>query len=156
MKKRMSIFAKLGLFAFSALFILSACEDKYYPVEEIYIDNPTVWDVFTITVNKSEWTWEDNDESAMYFCIKNDSRITKAIADAGGVIVDRVIDNSFYRRLPNTEYLFWEPVGYYAQTVDFEYGPGWMAFNVKQSDLYDDTPEEVVPNAMTFKVTLFY
>jgi len=155
MKKRMSTFTKISLLVISALFVFSSCTDD--KTEEIWIDNPTEWKVFDITVNKSQWQWEDGQDFGLYFCSKNVPELTTAIAERGGIIIDRVIDNSFYRRLPITEYLYANPpLGYYAQTIDFEYGDGWIDFNIKQSDLYDNTPVDIIPDAMTFKVTIFY
>jgi hypothetical protein len=155
MKKKLSAFSGIGLFVISALFLFGGC------TEDRIIDNPgyeTQWTVFDITVSQGQWKFEDGGEYAMYYCEKNDSRFTAAIVDNGGVLVDRVIDNSFYRRLPVTEYLYSDSFGYYNETLDYEYGPGWIRFNLKRTDLFDSPIHSGsnAPTDMTFKVTLFY
>lgn len=148
MKKRIPLFAKIGLLMMSALFMLSACtEDKYY-------ENPVDWDIAFPTVNSTEWQWiwDASTNTGYYKATKQMNQLTESLVIDGGIIVARDFGGDLFRPLPYTIYdIYPDGADTFSQTVDYEYEPGYIHFYCTYSDLYDGRPE-----SMTFKVTSFY
>lgn len=148
MREIFTPFSKISLLLLSVILAFNACtEDKYYGMD---------WDVFPVTVKASDWQWDEGKGYALYFADVKTPELTVEKAKDGGIQVARVIGDNVFKPLPYTEYLYDDIIGYYSETVDFEYEPGYIRFYVKQSDLYDNTPADVIPLTMTFKITIFY
>gem|GEM_PF-4971966 len=147
MKKRIPLFAKIGLLMMSALFMLSACtEEKYYTDPETV----TKWDVFDIEVPVSQWQWDQ--QAGLYHFRANVPELDAFIADEGGLLISRVYNNSYYRPLPYTSYYYIQGTSKtISETVDYEYGPGWIHFYVTASDFGSYDLE-----SMLFKITMWW
>lgn len=152
--KKFTLFSKLSLLLLSVTLIFSACtEEKYFPTEEIYIDNPTDWDIDYKTVSSSAWAWKYDSakDAGFYMYTISMSQLTGNVVKDGGIIVAQDLGGDVFRPLPYTSYEVDDKGQTYGITVDYEYEPGYIHFYYTYSDLYDGTPP-----TMTFKVTSFY
>jgi len=147
MTKNYSLFTKIGLMIFSAVLLFSACtEEKYYTDP----DTVTLWEVFDAPVGQNQWKW--NSQNGYYEYEIRDNRINETAVDVGGLQVAKVINNDFYRPLPCTSYYSITGTNKtISETIDFEYGVGWIHLYITASDFasYDI-------QSMNFKITLWW
>jgi hypothetical protein len=158
MKKNSITFCKTVLATALLAFAFSACEGPMGPQGPPGESAGGVnWNVTNYTVRTGDWAW-DNDLSCFFYAFNSDVPITDFIV-TDGIIVCSVYDeySKTYKPLPfiAEKYDTGEQM-YYHEVIDFEYETGYIAFNVKASDLFDNVLPTWKPSTYTFKVTMIW
>ncbi len=147
---------KLLLFMFAALTLVS-CEG---PAGK---DGFVNFKVIDLQINQSEWTYSNVDDNNYYIATFDMPEITPHIYDNGIVQVYREYNtgsnNAIQTLLPQTrhkEYLdenanAW---GTFTETVDYEYGVGFMSIVYTASDFAYTEDATIKPDAMHFRVVI--
>ncbi|MDD4515533.1 hypothetical protein [Massilibacteroides sp.] len=117
------------------------------------IDGVGSWDVFEIKIEGRQWEWDP--ERELFYFYYEDPGITSFIATDGLVQAAIRYDDTYFP-LPYTRHLY--DGGYLTETVNYEYGAGWIRFNFSASDLFDtvDDYQNYQPGTHFIKVTLLW
>ncbi len=152
MTKNLLKLTKVTLLVLSISLLFGSCTKEV--TEEVYMDNPTQWDVRDFVVNENMWLWDPVDE-CYYFQFPY-SALSDFVAENGVVTVSAYIDGTF-RPLAFTSYFYDEKSHYVSETVNFEYTTNFIRFNVTASDLFDNINVNTFkPGKYTFKATLIW
>jgi hypothetical protein len=150
MKMKLGNFLKIAFILCGITLLASSCtEDKYYTDPSI----ETQWEITEFTINKGDWKWDENDAS--YYYDFDYKELTPFIAEKGAVLASTLIDGT-YRPLAYTTYFINEKGQYCAETINYEYGAGFVRFNISTLDLFENTKINFQPNTFKFKVTLIW
>jgi hypothetical protein len=156
MKKKQLLWAKIMFVLVSYLVLASCTEDNYYKNSE---EEPSAyWAKYTIHVDQSQWRWDP--ERGCYYYETNPTWMTEYIAKNG--VVAAFIDkgNDLYYPLPYVAYYYQQnsPVNgyYFSETINCEFAPGYLCFNVTASDLFDNTNVNYLPESYFFQVRLVW
>lgn len=109
------------------------------------------WDVFEMKVVQGDWIRDV--ENGVFYYVFEDRRLDEFTVNNGLVHVELVDGGGFYP-LPLTEYFYSD--GYFAETISFSYGTGWIRFAIGANDLFDEAGEQYQPATHLFKVTLLW
>lgn len=128
--------------------LFSSCEGPMGPEGPSGVGN---WNVFEKRVQKSDWIKDS--QNGVFYCIFEDGRIDPfAVTD--GIITVELKDGGAYYPLPLTEYFY--DGGYFAETINYSYGPGWIRFTIGANDLFDEAQPGYKPEAHLFKITVLW
>lgn len=137
------LFVLIGL---SGLF--ASCEGPMGPEGPAGVAS---WDVFEMKVKQGDWRRDK--EKGVFFYRFEDRRLDKFTVENGLVHVE-LLDGGAYYPLPLTEYIY--DAGYFAETISFVYGVGWIEFMIGASDLFDNVDDSAQPSDHLFKVSLLW
>lgn len=140
----------------SALCMISCCNKV-----EIQDTNRIVLD---LQINSSEWKYSGLDNNNYFVGNFDLPELTKGIYDNGTILVYRELDwdtrNPIQQILPYSrhhEYLansseqLW---GFFTETVDFEYGIGFLNIFYTASDFDYEVDQTFVPETMHFRLVI--
>lgn len=131
----MAIIKKWTLAVFLITAFLSSCTfDKYYPVEEVYVDSYTK----DFTVKPANWHVGTDDESGDYFYFEfSEPKLTQTVYDYGIMIAYLKMNDGNLSPLPFNDYWEYNDSGYKylgTEQTTVEFRPGYITFILKYSD----------------------
>ncbi len=151
---------KTLLFLFATLALIS-CEGPMGPPGR---DGFVNFKVIDLQINQKEWTYSGLADNNYYIATFDMPEITSHIYNSGIVQVYREYNtgtsNAIQTLLPQTRHNeYFDNVanawGTYTETVDYEYGVGFMSIVYTASDFaYTAAPADFKPDAMHFRVVL--
>lgn len=157
MKRKLTVFTKLGFLLVSALLIFSACtEEKYYPTVYPEGDFAYVKLIDRLTINQNQWRW--NDYNGRY-----EVSIPFSNLDENDYDVGMVVGNIFVLDENNKEYSTplpfirtWYKGNYpYVETISCA-----ISYNKKNIEFYIESSDKDLnsgePNTYEFKIALIY
>lgn len=146
---------KFLIFAFAAL-CLASCS---YDVVTVQESNRKVLD---FQINQNEWKYSDQANNNFFMATFNMPEMTPDIYDNGTILVYRELDwgtsNAVQQILPYSRHHEYQ-VGastwaFFTETVDFEYGVGFMNIVYTASDFDYELNNTFVPETMHFRVVI--
>ncbi len=136
------------LIMFVAIGLFSSCEGPMGPEGPSGVGD---WEILEKKVSEGEWI-RDRDNGVFYYVLR-DNRIDESFVTEGIVNVELIDGGAFYP-LPLTEYFYNN--GYFAETISYSYGPGWIRFSIGANDLFDEAGDNYQPMTHYFKITLLW
>ncbi|MCM1035150.1 MAG: hypothetical protein NC038_08640 [Paludibacter sp.] len=122
--------------------------------------------IFDLQANSNEWNYTNTDNNNYFVANFSMPEITKNIYDNGTILVYREFDygttNAVQQILPYSrhyEYLInanensW---GFYTETVDYEYGIGFLNIFYTASDFDYELNTSFVPEGMHFRMVIMW
>jgi len=158
MKKNFTLFSKISLLFLSVVLAFSACtEEKYYPVEEIYVDNPLAIKFKTEVIRAGDWGW--NADRGRYEVEINYPELTDYMYDDG------VLNASVFVKYDNFEvqtvlpYIenWMDPTGKpFTEYLSFDvsYDTKSVVYYLQYSDLGRD--DSFLPSLYEIKLSFIY
>lgn len=120
--------------------------------------------ILDMQINSNEWNYSNLPNNNYFIGTFDVPEITKAIYDNGTVLVYRELDwgskNAVQQILPYSrhhEYLLDESTqtwGLYTETVDYEYGVGFVNIFYTASDFEYEVDNSIVPETMHFRLVI--
>lgn len=135
--------SKLTLLALSFSVMISSCTEK------IVFENR---DLMDFVVTPEMWTWDPVDEC--YFCNFNYQQLTEFKIEQGIFTASALIEPT-WRPLPYTSWFDFSR-GRVSETINFEYSPRFLRFNIIASDKFASTEPTYKPGTFVFKTTLIW
>jgi len=119
--------------------------------------------IVNITVPKESWSYSDQDDNNYFTAEIDVPELSEEAFDGGILNVYRTFNfdksNASQQLLPSVR-LLEEKVGNdmyrYTESIDYEYGIGWLNIYYTLSDFVYDQTLEYDPGDMTFRLVLVY
>lgn len=150
----------LILLSLAASMMLSSCtkiiREEYR--EEIFVD-PDISNII-INVRQSDWAYSDIDNNNYFYANVKIPEINKDVLMGSLVKMYRVYDKNVHAELPYVrpvEYqIKGDDWGFYTETVDYEFGEGYVTIFYTVSDFEYEIDPSIIPDAMKFRLCILY
>ena len=154
MNKKLQLFTKVS-FILLGILMLNSCEgEKYYPVEEIYYNDPSAnWKIEYITVGnqgsnaQNKWVWDG--DSKTYRCVIPLPELYDVVYDDGVILAYTFFGEYEYNE---TQYIL--PFHKNGANITYEVSydlDSTICFFIKRDD-----GEQIAPGEFIFKVVLLW